>query len=411
MSERKNILVFNAGPLFPVGGMHQVRVYNQIISLSKDHDVDFMFLYTKEDAKILTQKNLLPYCNKIIPVITFSQSIYFRVCKKLFLNWFFGKINYPVDYFSYSNIFTSKKIARNISRLSYDIVISHYWQASGFLRYLPKEVLRCIDTHYLVEENLDLYHKGMYEHIDNGSFGKLLEREQSIQNSCFKSTDLLIVNSHVQKEILEENSIQNVLYIPNGQDIEPYLGFQRNGEHNDKNLLFYGALSNQFNLKALRRVVETILPGVKNVDPDVKLIVMGSSPPGWLKELAEQDSSIEITGFVEDVRPVFKRCFACVIPLESGSGFRGRTVELLASGVPVIGTTNALQSVRVEHGVNGFIADTDEEIIHYVVQLIENKELRKSISDAGRTFAVNNYTLEATFGMLSNYFQKGVVIE
>jgi glycosyltransferase involved in cell wall biosynthesis len=138
---------------------------------------------------------------------------------------------------------------------------------------------------------------------------------------------------------------------------------------------------------------------------------MGSSPPEWLKELAEKDSAIEITGFVEDVRPVFARCFACVIPLESGSGFRGRTVELLASGVPVIGTTNALQSVQIEHGVNGFIADTDEEIIHWVVQLIEDKELRKRISNAGRTFAGNNYTLEATFGLLSNYFQKGAVIE
>jgi hypothetical protein len=74
----------------------------------------------------------------------------------------------------------------------------------------------------------------MYEHMDNGSFGKLLQKELSIQNSCFKHSDLLIVNSHVQKKILEENGIHNVLCIPNGQDLDPYLEFQRNGEHNDR---------------------------------------------------------------------------------------------------------------------------------------------------------------------------------
>jgi glycosyltransferase involved in cell wall biosynthesis len=409
MGKRKNILVFNAGPIFPIGGMHQVRVYNQLMSLSKDHSVDCMFLYTRKDAKALTQKNLSPYCNKIIPLKTLSQTIYFRGFKKLFLNWFFRGIHYPLDYFSYSNIFTSKKIGRNISHFPYDIVISHYWQASGFLKYLSNKVFRCLDTHYLVEENLDLYQKGMYGHLDNDRLGRRLEKELSIQNDCFKNTDLLIVNSYEQQKILEQTGSHNLLCIPNGQNLKPYLEYQRNDEQTFKNLLFYGALSNQFNQKALRRIIEKLLPLVRKEHPEIKQIIMGASPPEWLKKIAVTDSTLEVTGFVGDVRPVFASCFAAVIPLESGSGFRGRTVELLASGVPVVGTTNALQSVRIEHGVNGFIADTDEEIIHWVVQLIQDKELRKRISDAGRTLASTNYTLEATFGILSKYLQKEVI--
>jgi glycosyltransferase involved in cell wall biosynthesis len=92
--------------------------------------------------------------------------------------------------------------------------------------------------------------------------------------------------------------------------------------------------------------------------------------------------------------------------LNPGPGFRGRSVELLASGVPIIGTTNALQSVQINHGINGFVADTDDDIIHYVVRLAEDKELRKRISVAGREFVRTHYSLAATFGVLSNYLQK-----
>jgi glycosyltransferase involved in cell wall biosynthesis len=406
MRDGKSILVFNGGPIFPLGGMNQVRIYNQIVRLSKDHEVDCMFLYSKEHTKRLTQTNLNPYCNRIMPVKTFSQGIFWRIGKRIVLNWLFDRISYPLDYFSASNEFTSKTISRKVSAIPYDIVISHYWQASGFLKYLPPGIFRCIDTHYLVEENLALYRKGMYRHIENDRLGKLLERELYIQNNCFDYADLLIVNSQIQKNILGNNVSRNVICIPNGQELEPYLKYQRNDDRNDKYLLFYGALSNQFNQKGLRRLIEKILPGVKIKCPDIKLIVMGSSPPEWLINMAKMNPDIEVTGFVEDVRPVFARCFVSVIPLESGSGFRGRSVELLASGVPIIGTTNALQSVQINHGINGFVADTDDDIIHYVVRLAEDKELRKRISVAGREFVRTHYSLAATFGVLSNYLQK-----
>ena len=124
----------------------------------------------------------------------------------------------------------------------------------------------------------------------------------------------------------------------------------------------------------------------------------------WLQTLATDDPSLKVTGFVEDVRPVFKKCAACLLPLESGSGFRGRTVELLASGVPVVGTTNALQSVRISHRVNGIIADTDEELVQWSLKLLADKDLRRNISFTGKEFVESNYSLEATFGKLSEYF-------
>jgi glycosyltransferase involved in cell wall biosynthesis len=69
-----------------------------------------------------------------------------------------------------------------------------------------------------------------------------------------------------------------------------------------------------------------------------------------------------------------------------------------------VGTTNALQSVQISHGVNGIIADTDEELVQWAFKFLEDKEFRQRISLAGKAFAKANYSLEATFGMLSKYF-------
>ena len=221
----KKILIYSGGGIFPIGGMNQVRILNQIKSLAKNHIVDCMFLYTKNNHKIESVNGLAAFCRKVLPFRTFSQSFGFRLAKKLFINKIYDYLALPLDYLTLSNNITAKSIARKVRKGDYDIIIVHYWQASAFLKYLPHNVLKCIDTHYLVEENLDLYHKGMYQHIDNGRLEKLLKKELYIQNACFDLANLLIVNSHSQENILVKKGSSNTICIPNGQDLEQYLEY------------------------------------------------------------------------------------------------------------------------------------------------------------------------------------------
>ena len=403
--KNKRILIFSGGTIFPITGMHQVRTYNQIKRLAADHEVDCLFLFTKAQQKEATVRELSKYCQSVIPLQTISQSFGFRAAKKVVLNRLFDQLAIPLDYYTLSNRFSAKTIAHIVNKGSYDIVISHYWQASGFLKYLDKNITRCIDTHYLVEENMILHEEGQYDHLAKQNMGRLLARELKLQQQSFAQTDLLIVNSKPQEDILIKQGRSGVIYTPNGQDLTPFLSYSKAlPSTNNKDILFYGALSNQFNQKALRRILNSIWPSIHAQYTNSKLIVMGSSPPSWLQERALNDHSIEVTGFVDDVRTVFNRSWLTLIPLESAAGFRGRTVELLASGVPIIGTSNALKSVNLQHGKNAIIADTDNAIIKYTLQLIENPELRHQIAEEGKLFAQHSYSLNATFGKLSQYF-------
>jgi glycosyltransferase involved in cell wall biosynthesis len=406
MERKKHILIFNPGPIFPIYGMNMVRVFNQIKGLSEKHEVHFMFTYSNKTSKLETINQLKLYCKEVIPVKTISNSFFYKALRKLFLARFFKAIAFPLDYFHHSNRISAKKVANVISksRIKYDVLITHYWQSAGFLRYLEPDILKSIDTHYLVQENLELYEQGAYSHLGMKNMEKLLKRELKFQNEYFELCDFIIVNSMLQKDILQKSgSDREILFVPNGQNLNYYLNSSKR-KTTELNLLFYGALSSQFNEKALKRIIKNILPELRILLPGIKFTIMGKNPPKWLQKIAETDNNIHVTGFVEDVRKVFAESFAALIPLESGSGFRSITVELLAAGVPVIGTHNALDSVGLTNGKNGFIFDSDKEIINCVVKLAKSPELRSKISREGQIFASENYSIEATFGKLGEYF-------
>ena len=398
----KKIIIVNGGPLYPLRGMYQVRVVNQIKTLSKHHKVSFIFIYNKENEKNETVDNLKSYCQKIIPVQTFSQTTFFRALRKIVLKPVFKYTGFPSEYYTLSNTFTARRLAKEVDRLGGDVVITHYWQSAGFFTFLKGNYIRCIDTHYAVEENINLYKSGKYNHLNNKYLGKQLNWEKKLQDRYFHLSRLLIVNSSIQKKLIHEKfPDKDIIVVTNGQDLTKF--FQFNGEAAElpkNNILFYGALSNQFNNKALKRIVKNIFPPLKKEIPDLHLIALGSNPPEWLqKESKTQD--IVVTGFVDDIRPYLKASIVSLIPLDSGAGFRGRTIELMAMGVPVIGTHNALDSIEMENGLHGYIEDSDEKIIEKTLKLLQDFNEREKMANNAIQFVKENYSLEATFGKLS----------
>jgi glycosyltransferase involved in cell wall biosynthesis len=84
----------------------------------------------------------------------------------------------------------------------------------------------------------------------------------------------------------------------------------------------------------------------------------------------------------------------------------GRVVaEAMACGVPVIVESRVGASKHIEHGVNGFIADTDAEVISAVEQLRDDPALRVGMSAAARRTIAQVHTPESTRAMVDFYFR------
>ena len=72
-----------------------------------------------------------------------------------------------------------------------------------------------------------------------------------------------------------------------------------------------------------------------------------------------------------------------------------KALSYMACGVPTVVSPVGVNEEIIQHGINGFLATTDEDWIDSLSKLIENKELRLQIGLAGLNTVVDKYSVNA----------------
>lgn len=88
-----------------------------------------------------------------------------------------------------------------------------------------------------------------------------------------------------------------------------------------------------------------------------------------------------------------------IMPLPDTPWTRGKCgyklIQYMACGLPVVASPVGVNAEIVEHGVNGFLAQTDDEWRTAVSTLISDPDLRQRMGAAGRRKVEARYSLEA----------------
>jgi len=85
--------------------------------------------------------------------------------------------------------------------------------------------------------------------------------------------------------------------------------------------------------------------------------------------------------------------------------FYMKTAQYMALGIPTVATPLGSNPEVVEHGVTGFLADSEEEWIEYLGLLIKDHELRLQMAHAAAAAAKKKYSLEGNTGTIIKAFQ------
>ena len=92
-------------------------------------------------------------------------------------------------------------------------------------------------------------------------------------------------------------------------------------------------------------------------------------------------------------------CDIGIMPLSDAPFARGKCgyklIQFMACGLPVVASPVGVNVELVEHGVNGFLAETDEEWADALRHLCENPELRASMGKVNRDLIEREYSLAA----------------
>ena len=134
---------------------------------------------------------------------------------------------------------------------------------------------------------------------------------------------------------------------------------------------------------------DEVLPLIAAKVPDVKLYVVGKSPPESI--LARRSAQVEVTGTVPDVRPYVWKSAVYVVPLRMGGGTRLKVAEALAMKKPMVSTRIGCEGIDLKDGESCLMADAPQDFADAVVRLLGDRKLRTVLAENGHRVAKQKY--------------------
>jgi glycosyltransferase involved in cell wall biosynthesis len=154
------------------------------------------------------------------------------------------------------------------------------------------------------------------------------------------------------------------------------------------NLLFYGAMWRHANEQAALHFVSVILPRIRAKLPAVGFTILGSRPGERLLRVREHN--VVVTGYVADIVPYYHRSSVVVVPLLSGAGIKGKVVQALACGRPVVTTSVGAEGIPATEREGLFIHDDPQQFAECVVWLLQERRYL-NYSEPARQFVRRFY--------------------
>ena len=280
--------------------------------------------------------------------------------------------------------------------------VAEYIFKSAALSTLDKKPLLIMD---FMDVDSDKW--GQYQQSSSFPMSRVYAREQRLlaeyEKKIVKQFDAsyLIAQAEVtlfaQKVILSEkvhvmgNGLDtSVFYPPAVKQLNPAPVF-----------LFTGVMDYKPNEDAVIWFVNTCWPSIITQHPNARFVIAGMDPSADITRLAN-DTSIEVTGFVEDILPYYHQADIFVAPFRLARGVQNKVLQAFACALPVISTPMGAEGILCQADQNILIASTPNEFIAHANQLITQPTLAKSIGQSALQIIQKHYSWPSQLQPLVN---------
>lgn len=219
--------------------------------------------------------------------------------------------------------------------------------------------------------------------------------------ACNRAAAVISVSEEDRRAILALDPSLDITVIPNGVDTAYFQPSQKTA---DLRLLFSGTMDFRPNVDAMVWFVREVLPLIRRELPEVRLSIVGGRPTERVKALA--GDSVEVTGFVEDVRPHMTQAAGYVIPMRMGGGVRFKALEAMSCGMPLVSTSLGVEGIAVKDGAEAFIADDAQSFATATVRLLMDRQLGEGMGKRGRSLVESQYDWNLVTPRLAELYQR-----
>lgn len=371
------ILFIAPEPPTPYGGGSQRMYYILKYLSSLGALIDLLVPVTEKNRPQLDLTKC--FCRGVFPV-SIRPTLAERAAKVVFLK------AYPF------HAAFKKEVDRVMAQEMYDVVHVEKFQMAGYavgIRSCP--VIVDLWACGLEGPKYELRHT-------HGVIGKLIGWQRLLRYVIThrrlygKFKYFMTVSDKARDYILKHYPDKKAFIVPQG--IEPGLktGLTAESPSRERILIFTGDMSFFPNIDAVRYFTDQIYPLIKAEVPDVTFYIVGTKPTHEVVALGTRDTSVKVTGHVDDIGEYLKKAMVSVVPLLGGSGIRTKILEAFYHGKAVVSTSNALEGISVASGKEVLIADRPEEFAKNVVRLLNDEQLRHDLAQNAFSLVISRYT-------------------
>jgi sugar transferase (PEP-CTERM/EpsH1 system associated) len=392
------ILWVKAGGLVPPDTGGKIRSYNILRQLAKHHAVTFFTFYAAHENDVHAELSHiferaiqipldLPPAKSAGELLNYAAHLFSRE---------------PYNLTKYCRPVVRKKLHALLQEETYDVVLCDFLMAAGVIPWDwpgPKVLF----THN-VEAVIWQRH---YEMAKNPLWKAISWREwktmEAAERKYLRKADHVLTVSENDREVFARFlDPRKLTVIPTGADTEFFQ--PSSGETETPNsLVFTGSMDWLPNEDGILYFADEIFPLIRRHVPDVTLSIVGRKPSRRVKDLASRVPNIQVTGWVEDVRPYLAKGAVCIVPLRIGGGTRLKIFEAMSMAKAVVSTSIGAEGLPVKNGEHILLADDPASFAETTLQLLGNASQRAQIGHAARQLVEENYswsTVSADFAQV-----------
>lgn len=378
-----NILVVSAVLPYPLYSGGQIRLYNLLRILSRDH-VIHLVAYIRDDSE-----------KKYLSDLSFCASV--RTVKrggawqpKYILKTGFSR--YPFLYETYNIQESTREIQEVLDSEKIDLVHiepSYVWLG------LPKTTIPIVAAEHNIE------HVVYSQYAKNVRFALLrwfldfdIKKMIQAEETVWKSVSSIVSVSEQNKSFIQK-SIPNarVNLVRNGVDLKKFSYQKTKNLKSDPVFLYVGNFAWMENRDAAEYLVNTLWPKIQERYSNATLRIVGKSLSDTLR-IRIQGKNIAVLENVERIQDELQSATIMLAPIRIGGGTKYKILEAMASGLPVITTTIGSEGLDSRHDENVLIANSVDETLRALDTLLKTPEKYTTIRKNARKLIETKYSFE-----------------
>ena len=211
------------------------------------------------------------------------------------------------------------------------------------------------------------------------------------EDYMYEHADNSLVLSHDEIAYLKKYISKPLHYVPAYffdvvEHVAPYE--EREG------ILFVGGFNHPPNKEAVLWFLDEIYDALDK--QNIPLTIVGSKMPQFIYKYKERFKNLNILSdiSVDELSALYSKVKIAIVPLRYGAGVKGKVIEAMANGVPVVGTDVAFEGIPKGDGFMYKGVNKAGEMAAKALEVYNNKEEWEGLSKFGKRYVADNFNKE-----------------